>query len=800
MDTIEPLHADPEQGLSTQQAQERLEAGLHGGTGEGAGLSEKEIILRHCLTFFNLVFISLAVLLLIGRSSPKNMGFLGVVIINTVIGIVQEIRAKRAVDQLSLVARRPVKVIRDGCLVSVNPEEIVRDDIAEFGQGDQVCADGILRSGELHVNESLLTGEEDSVDKAPGDLVHSGSVVLSGRGRVELTAVGADSGAAKLSQEAKANPRGKKSEMIRSLDRLILFLGIALVPVGSILFYQEYKVLNLGLQDSTAGTVAALIGMIPEGLYLLTSIALAVSAQKLSKQRVLVQDMNSIETLARVDVLCVDKTGTITEPDMVVDNLIPLGDRLLPEELEDLLTAMYGATEPDNATAKAMKELFSGESSLVCSKRIPFSPETKWYGCEFGDQGSFVVGAPEFLLQDREDIYGIADWAAQGYRVLLLAGYGAPLEAGKLDASLITPLALVLLTGKLRPNAKETFAYFAQQGVTVKVISGDNPATVSQIAQQAGIPGSECYIDAATLDTPEKLKDAASHYTVFGRVTPQQKKDLVAALQKKKHTVAMTGDGVNDLLAMKQANCSIAMASGAEAASSLSSLVLLDSDFSAMPGVVAEGRRVINNIQRAASLFLVKNIFSLFLSIITLFTAWPYPLEPIHLTVISSMTIGIPSFILTFEPKYDRVKGKFLPSVLRRAFPGGLTNVFVVLICQAFMAVFGLPKEEVSTICAAILSFVGLLVLFQICKPFNLFRRCLWFAMVAGIVVCFTLLGDILDLRTWSGEVRLVMATLLLMTPTVFFTIQHVFDAVYDARQKLIAWVTGKWHKIFKKT
>ena len=799
MDTIEPLHVDPERGLSAQQVQDRLDAGLHGGTAQGAGLSEREIILRHCLTFFNFIFIFLAVLLLIGRSSPKNMGFLGVVVINTVIGIVQEIRAKRAVEKLSLVARRPVKVIRDGTALTVDPERIVRDDMAEFGQGDQICADGILRSGELHVNESLLTGEEDSVDKLPGDRIHSGSLVLSGRGRVELTAVGADSGAAKLSREAKANPRGKKSEMIRALDKLILFLGIALVPVGVILFHQEYKVLNLGLQESTEGTVAALIGMIPEGLYLLTSVALAVSAQKLSRQRVLVQDMNSIETLARVDVLCVDKTGTITEPDMVVDNVIPLGDSLPPEELENLLTAMYGTTEPDNATAKAMKELFSGSSSLVCSKRIPFSPETKWYGCEFEERGSFVVGAPEFLLQDRPDSYGIGDWASQGYRVLLLAAYASPLEAGKLDASLVTPLALVLLTGKLRPKAKETFAYFARQGVTVKVISGDNPATVSQIAQQAGIPGSECYIDAATLDTPEKLRDAALHYTVFGRVTPQQKKDLVAALQKKKHVVAMTGDGVNDLLAMKQANCSIAMASGAEAASSLSSLVLLDSDFSAMPGVVAEGRRVINNIQRSASLFLVKNIFSFFLSLITLFTAWPYPLEPIHLTVISSLAIGVPSFVLTFEPKYDRIKGKFLPTVLRRAFPGGLTNVFVVLICQAFMAVFGLPKEEVSTVCASILSFVGLLVLFQVCKPFNLFRKCLWCAMAAGMVVCFTLLGDILDLRTWSGEVRLVMGTLLLMTPTVFFTIQRLFDTVYDARLRLAAWVTGTWKKRFQK-
>ena len=796
---IQPLHPDPEKGLSGAEAQERLEAGLHGGTAESPAQSEKEIILRHCLTFFNFVFIALAVLLVVGRSSPKNMGFLGVVVINTVIGIVQEIRAKRAVEQLSLVARRPVKVLRDGEMRSIEPEGVVRDDIAEFGQGDQICADGILRQGTMVVNEALLTGEEDGVEKQPGDPVHSGSVVLTGRGRVELTAVGADSGAARLCREAKKNPRGRKSEMIRSLDRLILFLGIALVPVGSILFYQEYKVLGLGLQQSTEGTVAALIGMIPEGLYLLTSIALAVSAQKLSKQRVLIQDMNAIETLARVDMLCVDKTGTITEPDMIVDNLIPLGDDLLPEELEDLLTAMYGSTEPDNATARAMKELFSGESSLVCTHRVPFSPETKWYGCEFEEEGSFVVGAPEFLLKDREDRWGIAGWACQGYRVLLLARYGAALEAGPLDSTLITPLALVLLTGKLRPNAKETFAYFARQGVAVKVISGDNPATVSQIAQQAGIPGSECYVDASTLDTPEKLREAACHYTVFGRVTPQQKKELVAALQKKKHTVAMTGDGVNDLLAMKQANCSVAMASGAEAASSLSSLVLLDSDFSAMPGVVAEGRRVINNIQRAASLFLVKNIFSLFLSVITLFTAWPYPLVPIHLTVISALTIGIPSFILTFEPRYDRVKGKFLPSVLRRAFPGGLCNVFVVLVCQAFMAVFGLSGEEGSTICAAILSFVGLLVLFQICKPFNLFRRCLWCAMTAGILVCFTLLDGLFDLRTWSMEARLVMGTLLVMTPTVFFTIQKVFDTLYAARKKLISRCVEKWRKVFRK-
>ena len=554
----------PETGLTAQQVQEHLEAGLGAGLPADSGRSEKEIILRHSLTFFNLVFIVLAVLLIVGKSTVMNMGFLGVVVINTVIGIFQEIRAKRAVDKLSLVARRPVKVVRDGQVQEVPPENIVRDDLAEFGQGDQICGDGILQSGTLYVDESLLTGEEDSVEKQPGDLVHSGSVVLAGRGRVLLTAVGENCGAAALAREAKYNPKNKKSEMMRSLDRLIVFLGIVLVPVGIILFRQEYVVLQLPLRESTEGTVAALIGMIPEGLYLLTSVALAVSAQKLSKSRVLVQDMNSIEALARVDMLCVDKTGTITEPDMEVENVLPLSD-LLPEQLEDILTAMYGTGEPDNATAKAMQELFSGESDLKCTNRVPFSSEYKWSGCEFENSGSYVFGAPEFLLGDREDKWNIGDWAAKGYRVLLLAQYDGPLAPGKLDPEKLEPLALALLTGKLRPNAKETFAYFAQQGVTVKVISGDNPATVSMIAQQAEIPNSEKYVDASTLETPEQLRKAADEYTVFGRVTPQQKKALIEALQKKKHTVAMTGDGVNDLLAMKQADCAIAMASGAEA-------------------------------------------------------------------------------------------------------------------------------------------------------------------------------------------------------------------------------------------
>ena len=776
MEIPEIIHADPSLGLTEEQAAARKEAGLAAGVPSPTGKTEAQILLTHCFTFFNLIFLILAAMLLIARSSFMNMGFLLVVMVNTVIGIFQELKAKRAVDQLALVARRPVTVLRDGTKREVPPEDVVRDDIAEFKQGDQICADGILRQGALWADESLLTGEADSVEKHPGDTLHSGSVVVSGRGLAELTAVGDASEAAQLSRQAKAHPRARKSGMMRSLDRLILFIGIALVPIGIILFYQEYRVLSLGLRESAEGTVAALTGMIPEGLYLLTSVALAVSTRKLSKKRVLVQDWNCIEALARVDVLCVDKTGTITEPTMEVENLIPLTE-LPPEHLQDMLTAMYGTAEPDNATAKAMAELFSGETGLRCTKRIPFSPETKWSGCTFDSGQSLVVGAPEYILGSRfgelqEEIFA---WTDQGYRVLLAAEYGSPLAFGKLQEEALTPLALILLNSPLRPGAKETFAYFAQQGVSIRVISGDSPATASRIALDAGIPGAENYIDASTLQTDADFRKAAD-CTVFGRVTPEQKKKLVAALQKKGHTVAMTGDGVNDLLAMKQADCSIAMASGAQAASQLASLVLLDSQFPAMPDIVNEGRRVINNIQRAATLFLVKNIFSLFLSVITLFTSWPYPLEPIHLTVISALTIGLPSFLLTLEPRYDRIRGHFLRGVLRRAFPGGLTNVFVVLVCQAFRQVFGINGDHCSTVCAAILAMVGLMVLFQVCKPFDRFRKFLWAGMALGLVVCFTLLGNILSLSSGSVEARLLMMTLLLMTPTVFFAIQRVFD------------------------
>ncbi len=771
---IQPIAADPALGLTARQVQQRQAAGLAAGVPRPSGKSEQEILLTHIFTFFNLIFVLLAVMLVLGRSTVLNMGFLVVAVINTVIGIVQEIRAKRAVDRLTLVAARPIAVIREGQRQEIAPEAILRDDIAEFAQGDQIAADGILRQGRMWVDESQVTGEADAVEKHPGDEIKSGSVVLSGRGRVQLTAVGAASFAARLAKEAKDNPKAKKSEMMRSLDKLIFAVGLALVPVGAVLFYQEYVVLQLGLRDSVEGTVAALVGMIPEGLYLLTSIAMAASALKLSRDKVLVQDMNCIETLARVDVLCVDKTGTITEADMELEQVIPLGER----DVAPILTALYGSEPPDNATARAIQEKYPGESQWICQKRIPFSPETKWSGAVFENQGAFLAGAPEFILGSRYAEYQekVESWTDQGCRVLLAARYHGDPQPGQLHPGQVEPLALVLLNSRVREKARETFRYFAEQGVSVRVISGDNPKTVSQVALRAGIPGGENHIDTTTLETDGEFDVAVRNTVVFGRVTPDQKKRLIAALQRQGHTVAMTGDGVNDLLAMKQADCSIAMFSGAQAASQLASLVLLNNDFAAMPGIVAEGRRVINNIQRAATLFLVKNIFSIFLSVISLFTNWPYPLQPMHLTVISALTIGIPSFFLAMEPNYERIKGHFLRGVLRRAFPGGLTNVFAVLVCQAFMDVFGLPAEPVATVCAGILAVVGLMVLFQVSKPFDRFRRIIWWAMALGLVVSFTALGPIFELRAATVESKLIMFTLLLMTPTVFFAMQRLFD------------------------
>ena len=763
-------------GLSDVAVRQRMQAGLSNVQVESPTKSEKQIIRDNCLTYFNLIFIILAACLAV-VGAFGDMLFLGIAITNTAIGIFQEIRSKRTIDQLTLMTVRKVPTIRNGKREMVESDRLVRDDIVEFASGDQICADAVVRVGQVQVNESLITGEEDAIVKRAGDVLLSGSFVVSGRCKAQLTQVGADSYASKLTLEAKKDVKVGNSEMMASLDKVIRVIGIAMIPLGIILFIKQFKVLDLGLQASVKATVAALIGMIPEGLYLLTSVALAVSVIRLAQKHVLTQDMNCIENLARVDVLCVDKTGTITENVMEPGDPVPM-DGVEYHQVQEILSEIYGAAKADNDTGRAMADKFCREPKWTAKKVIPFSSATKWTGVVFEEKGSFLVGAPEFIMSSRYDEVGkdVESWSSRGYRVLLLASYAGVPEPGNLSLGAVTPMALIPLTNRIRPEAPETFRYFTQQGVSIRVISGDNPVTVSEVARQAGISDADLHVDASTLTTDEEIEEAAEHYAVFGRVTPDQKRKLVKAMQKAGHTVAMTGDGVNDVLALKDADCGIAMASGADAACQVAQLVLLDSDFSTMPQVVDEGRRVINNIQRAASLFFVKNIFSFLISVISLFVNMPYPLVPLHLSVISGLTIGAPAFFLALEPNHERVKGRFITNVFLKALPGGLTNVILILLIEAFVAVFHFPTEQLYTMSAVVLAVVGLRVLYQVSQPLDWKRSALIAVMALAEVICFTVLSSVFGFTAPTLETGLVLAVFIMLSFQIMRTVLMIFE------------------------
>ena len=629
----------------------------------------------------------------------------------------------------------------------------------------------------MQVNEALITGEADAVTKQPGDQLLSGSFVISGKCRARMDQVGADSYASRLTLAAKKDAGPGKSEMMRSLDRLIRFIGVALIPIGAALFYNQYVVQDLGLRQSVSSMVAALIGMIPEGLFLLTSVALAVSVVRLAQNRTLIHEMNAIETLARVDVLCVDKTGTVTSPKMEVREVLPLDPEAFPEtEIADVLGAFYRCMEPDNDTARAIAEKFSYGPAWPHRETVPFSSATKWSAVNFPGRGAYVVGAPEYVLGS--DVQAltepIQEYARQGCRVLLLAQCDGA-EEGKLHG-LVLPMALIVLENPIRPAAPKVFAYFRDQGVDVKVISGDNPVTVSAVAAQAGIAGADRFVDAQELKTDQDIARAVREYTVCGRVVPNQKRKIVRALQSQGHTVAMTGDGVNDVLALKDADCGVAMASGADAACQVAQLVLLDSDFAAMPKVVAEGRRVINNIQRASALYLVKNILSFFLALITLFAAFPYPLVPIQLTLISTLTIGIPSFFLALEPNHDLVRGKFLHNVFRRAFPGGLTAIIVILFAELFVYTFDLTLGELSTICVILMAINGILVIYYAARPLDVKRWVLLIAMAVGLLIAMIFYGEVFSLTALSFAAWLVLIVLALLVVPIQMGFERLFD------------------------
>lgn len=776
---------DHQTGLTAQQVQEHR---MHGWTNQPVdppSKTTKEIIQENVFTYFNLIFLVLAVLLcLVG--SFRDLTFLPVIVLNTLIGIIQETRAKKVLDNLTMLNAPHAMVIRDGKKSQINAEDLVVDDIVIFEAGNQVCADAEVCAGEVQVNESLLTGESDEITKRKGDQLMSGSFIVSGQCHARLDKVGADSYISRLTLEAKAMQNTEQSEMIRSLDKLVKWVGVAIIPIGIILFIQAFVFQGEGFQSSVTSMIAAVIGMIPEGLYLLASVALAVSSIRLAQKKVLLHDMKCIETLARVNVLCVDKTGTITENTMEVQDVIPTKEyeegELRP--LSELLGDFTAAQSSDNITMEAMKRYFKIASGKKAVAKTGFSSASKYSSVTF-EEASYVLGAPEFVLKEQYENYEetISAHASKGARVLVF-GTAKEEPDGKPLKEAVTPLAYVLLANPIRQEAKETFTYFAEQGVEAKVISGDNPLTVSEVAKEAGIAGAERYVDASTLHTEEEMRAAVLNNAVFGRVTPNQKRKFVQILKEEGKTVAMTGDGVNDVLALKDADCSIAMASGSDAAAQASQLVLLESDFSCMPEVVLEGRRVVNNIQRSASLFLVKNIFSFLLSLVSFVFMFTYPLEPSQISLISMFTIGVPAFFLALEPNKNIIKGHFLTNVFLKALPAALTDVLAVGALVIFGRTFGVSSADISTAATMLLSIVGFMILYTISAPMNVLRGVILGGCIVGLLFCSIFLNDLFAITGMTTKCVMLFVVFAIATEPVL---------------RYLTWLIGKLRFYYKR-
>lgn len=781
------FNADIRYGLNSDQVNEYFENGWSNEPVEPPSKTVPEIIKSNLFTYFNLVFAVLAALLILAGSF-RNLTFLPVILANLFIGIIQEIRAKNTLDKLSVLNAPKALVVREGRQFSIPAEELVLDDIVIFKAGNQICADAIVVDGEVSVNESLLTGESDEISKKPGDELMSGSFIVSGECYARLDKVGEDSYISKLTLEAKAMNSEEQSEMIRVLDKLVGVVGILIIPIGLLLFGQQFFFSGASFSKSITSMVAAVIGMIPEGVYLLASVALVVSVMRLASKKVLVHDMKCIETLARVNVLCVDKTGTITENTMEVNGEIPMDgyDSQSMAPLKQIISDFASAMSSDNITMKAMKDYFNKPSGRKAVSVSPFSSQFKYSGAAFED-GSYVLGAPEFVLREDYDNYReqIEQYSSEGYRVLVFGIYDGVID-GKALTGKVTPLGLVFLSNPIRKEAPETFKYFENQGVEIKVISGDNPVTVSQVALQAGIANADNYIDASTLTTDEAIEDAVLRYTVFGRVTPDQKRKFVRALKKAGRTVAMTGDGVNDVLALKDADCSVAMASGSDAAAQASQLVLLDSNFACMPSVVMEGRRVVNNIERSASLFLVKNIFSFLLSLFSVCFMINYPLEPSQISLISIFTIGVPAFFLALQPNKNIIQGHFLSNVLIKALPAGITDFLVVGALVVFGQVFEVGETDISTACTMLLAIVGFVILYNISKPMNALRWCVWGGCIVGLLGCSIYLGDLFAMRGMSTKCIMLFVVFAIITEPA---LRYSTILIEKIGRKIVGWI-----------
>ena len=753
------MKIDPHwRSLSTEEARRLAAQGKANIPPKNASKSVWQIWLSNLFTFYNMLNIVLAVLVAT-TGSYRNMLFLGIVICNFFIGTIQELRAKRTLDKLSVLTAPTARVIRDGAETVLPCRELVLGDVIILGAGDQVTADGTVLGGEAFVNESLLTGESDPMPKSAGSRLFSGSFIVSGECAAVLTAVGADSYAEKLTEQARRRPT-EKSVLKNTMIKIIKGVSAFIVPMGIITFVNHYFVHHAGYADSMISTVASMVGMIPDGLYLLTSMSFAVGAVRLAQRRTLTQQLYSLESLARADVLCLDKTGTITTGRMRVKSAVSLSG----DNIGAIAAEIYAHAPADNATAKAITDAFGSAAEKTATHVLPFSSAYKYTAVSFGDE-AYMLGAPEFVLGDAfpSELARAEEYSADGTRVLVLCSAKQDGKLYKADK----PLGFILIEDEIRPGAAKTFEYFRKNDVEIKVISGDNPAAVAAIAKKAGISGAESYVDASRL-SDEELAAAAPHTAVFGRVSPEQKRVLVHALQAAGHTVGMTGDGVNDVLALKDADCSVAMASGAQAACHAAQLVLLDSDFSVMPDVVLEGRRVINNIQRAASLFLMKTMYSSALAALLLFVPLQYPFAPIHLTLIGAVASGIPGVVLALEPNFRRVSKDFMSSVLKRAAAGAITIFCGVVFAMAFGKYLGITEDEISTVCVIFTGISSLVTLLCSCLPLSVLKGCLVAACTA-IFAVGVLIFDKLFMLVPLGTAALIM--LLAMLP--FTVIQY---------------------------
>lgn len=778
---LQPL---PEAGLSGAEAAQRAAAGWTNTAAKPLSKTTGQIVWDNLFNFFNFLFLALAACL-IAVGDWTDVTFLAVVVCNVLVGIVQEIRVKRVLDRVSLLAQRPVTAVRDGAAVQLPPDQLVLDDIVEFGPGSQICADAVLCSGSLEVNEALLTGESRILTKHPGDTLLSGSFVVAGAGRARLDQVGDNCWAAQVTKAARKHTR-HRSQMMRALDNWLRFLSFVVVPLGLFLLMRQLALPGTGLPAAVSTTVGAVVGMIPEGLYLLVSVALAVSLMGLARRRVLVHELACIENLARVDTLCLDKTGTITAGTLTVTGLAP-APGVDPAALEAALGLFAHTATSRNPTALALQARFPAPAQPVAGREIPFSSERKWAALESAAGESLVLGAPEMLL--RGPLFcqtQLSEQLAKGSRALLLAAGGELSQEAALPDGL-RPLGVVFLQDELRPGAAETLQYFKRQGVELKVISGDHPVAVARIAAKAGVENADQFVDASALDEGTDWAEAAESYTCFGRVSPAQKQQLIRGLKSKGHTVAMIGDGVNDVLALKDADCSVAMAAGSETAQQVAQIVLLDSDFSAMPRIVAEGRRVMGNIQRSASLFLVKNLFSFLAVLFLLVLPFAYPLTPIQISLFGGLMIGAPSFLLTFEPSYKKVGGHFMLNALLNALPGGITGAVCLVGAAWWGGAMGLAAGQVSTLCCLLLGLVGILQLLVVCWPLTKWRLSLVALMGFGYYGAAFVLAPLFRLQALTpaaGRLLLALVIILPLVMAICQTISHFMKKLLATREQ----------------